>query len=107
MLNNHYALKEYKTITRMQLISKARNLGERCFSCIHNGRKSSKRLEKYFPSFKSLDMLEPVIKSKDNCPLCGYFVVGILDEKPLRLFEYCLRDGCKFKQKTEVVNVKQ
>jgi hypothetical protein len=107
-LNNHYALKEYKTITRIQFIKKAQELGAICFSCIHNGRKDkSKRMQKYFPNFKALDMLEPVIKSKFNCPMCGYFVVGIIDEKPLRLFEYCLRDGCKFKRKTEVINAKQ
>ena len=104
-LNNHYALKEYKTITRMQFISKARNLGERCFSCIYNGRKESKKLTKYFPNFKSLDMLEPVLKGKENCPLCGYIVVGVIDNGFLH--EYCLSDKCKFKQKTEVVNVKQ
>ena len=105
-LNNHYALKEYKTIGRIEFTKRAQTLGAICFTCIYNGKKDkSKRMQKYFPSFKALDRLEPILKSKDNCPLCGYIVGGVIDNGFLH--EYCLNDGCKFKQKTEVINAKQ
>ncbi len=90
----------------MQFIRKDEELGSTCFACIYNNKseRQAKRIRKVRPNFKSLDMVEPVLKGKDNCPLCGYIVVGVIDN--VFLHEYCLSDGCKFKQKTEVKNVK-
>jgi hypothetical protein len=106
-LNNHYALKEYKVIGRIEFIKRANELGQVCFTCIYNEKseRKAKRIRKLYENFKALDRVEPVLKGKENCPLCGYIVVGVIDRGFLH--EYCLSDKCKFKQKTEVINAKQ
>lgn len=106
-MNNHYALKKDKNITRMEFIRRGQKLGAICFACIYNekSKKRAKKIQKLFPNFKSLDMFVAIIKSKINCPLCGYIVGEITDGG--FLYEYCISDGCKFRQKTEVVNAKQ
>lgn len=99
-LNNHYNLKEFHTIGRIEFIKRSKKLAERCFPCLYNSTttKKAKRVQKVLHNFKSLDMSEPTLLSPDSCPICGDQIIGIKENDIL--YEYCFRDGCKYKCRT-------